>query len=60
MEKWKNKYPYTLDKPLTDAIKMALNENDHEVVKKLWDIFTSYRKSSIDDLEKEWEDIATK
>jgi hypothetical protein len=45
MEKWKMKYPYTMDKPLEEALAMALDNNDNDIAKKLWEIFISYRKS---------------
>jgi hypothetical protein len=39
------KYPYTLDAPLKEAIKQALDAGDNLTVKRLWTVFTSYRKS---------------
>jgi len=40
------KYPYTLDKPIEEAINIAFAANDNKMVKILWDLFVSYRKSN--------------
>lgn len=45
MTDWKECYPYLLDAPLAEAIKIATKHKDDATVKKLWEIFVSYRKS---------------
>lgn len=42
---WKETYPYLLDAPLTEAMRIANKHGDKVLEKNLWDIFVSYRKS---------------
>jgi len=45
MNDWKQAYPYTMDEPLKQALLIAIDNKDTGMIKKLWDIFVSYRKS---------------
>jgi hypothetical protein len=38
-------YPFTLDRPLKEALNIAMEKNDKLMIKKLWDLFISYRKN---------------
>ena len=40
------KYPYTLDAPLKEALKLALDAGDDKTTKMVWKVYISYRKSS--------------
>ena len=54
---WKKVYPYTLDRPLIDAINISLAEDDNETVRALWNIFVSYRKSTVEELDGVWNSL---
>lgn len=43
---WKNKYPYTLDEPLRQAMNIASASGDTKLLKELIRIFCSYRQSN--------------
>jgi len=58
MENWKEVYPYTLDKPLKWAMKLAFENKDEVMAKKIQDIFLSYRKSKYTKEHRELEQLA--
>lgn len=41
----KTKYPFTMDKPLKEALDIAFKENDFVMAKQVWDLLVFYRKS---------------
>lgn len=41
----RTKYPYTMDKPLKEALDIAFKENDFMMAKQVWDLLVFYRKS---------------
>lgn len=40
-------YPYTLDEHLKKAIKIAMGNGDDQMAASLWNLFISYRKSTL-------------
>jgi hypothetical protein len=54
MNDWKETYPYLLDAPLSEAIKIATKNGDSVRAKQLWDILVSYRKAE------NWEGLEVK
>ena len=41
----RTKYPFTMDKPLKEALDIAFKENDFMMAKQVWDLLVYYRKS---------------
>jgi len=41
----RTKYPFTMDKPLKEALDIAFKENDFMMAKQVWDLLVFYRKS---------------
>lgn len=44
MADWEGNYPFILDEPLIEAIRIARKHGDEETAKKLFEVFVSYRK----------------
>jgi len=42
---WKNEYPYTLDKPLKEALDIAFKESDFVMARQITELLVFYRKS---------------